>query len=350
MQSTSTENPSVESLPTEKQELYDDNSGVMTLEIPSEHVLKVTVYPYPDRQSVTFQDVKFWFSECNPIGAVLTKEKGLNSQFAYATYVIFKDKESFDTALTFDKNMISQDEYLVIQTREHTVSNVNGLSLTTGFFLELAGENVLSKSKYKSLSYVENSVPTRYKPRRRLTTEFPLAVKSFVGPLVGKNTEPEVKHTIQHQQNKVNVRILIPEDYPFDLPKYATSGSAGFDIQALVVGYLKIRPKEVVAVDTGLKVAIPPGYELQIRSRSGLALKDSIVVANSPGTIDSDYRGLIKVLLINHSEKEFVITNGMKVAQAVLCPVYQANFVKVESEEELGKTDRGEGGFGSTGL
>ena len=128
------------------------------------------------------------------------------------------------------------------------------------------------------------------------------------------------------------------------LPAYATSGSAGMDVVS--AEDVTIAPGARHAVVTGLSVAIPQGFEIQVRPRSGLAFKHGITVPNTPGTIDSDYRGELRVLLINHGSEDFAIARGDRVAQLVLAPVVQAAWSEVE---ELGATQRGAGGFGSTG-
>jgi dUTP pyrophosphatase len=129
------------------------------------------------------------------------------------------------------------------------------------------------------------------------------------------------------------------------IPQYQTVQSAGFDLVS--IEDITIKPNQRVLIGTGLAMAIEDGFELQIRPRSGLAYKNGITVLNSPGTIDSDYRGEIKVLLINHSEDDFNIKSGDRIAQAVVQKVYQASF---EIVEELDQTVRGSGGFGSTGI
>ena len=129
-------------------------------------------------------------------------------------------------------------------------------------------------------------------------------------------------------------------------PKYETPGSSGMDIAACIKNSIIISPGEKVLVSTGLSIAIPRGYEVQIRPRSGLAAKKNITVLNTPGTIDADYRGEIKVILINHGKEEFVIENGIRIAQMVVCPIVQAN---LEEVAELSETERGSDGFGSTG-
>ncbi|MEX0342075.1 MAG: dUTP diphosphatase [Erythrobacter sp.] len=129
-----------------------------------------------------------------------------------------------------------------------------------------------------------------------------------------------------------------------DLPGYATEGAAGMDV--LAAEELTLKPGQRHAVATGLAVAIPRGYEIQVRPRSGLALKHGITVPNTPGTIDSDYRGELKVIMINHGVEDFAIARGDRIAQLVLAPVTLAAWVEVE---ELDETMRGAGGFGSTG-
>ena len=136
----------------------------------------------------------------------------------------------------------------------------------------------------------------------------------------------------------------LPNGAGLPLPAYATSGAAGMDIVS--AEQVTIAPGARHAVATGLAVAIPEGYEIQVRPRSGLALKHGISVPNTPGTIDSDYRGELKVILINLGDEPFAIARGDRIAQLVLAPVVQAAWDEVD---ELDATDRGEGGFGSTG-
>ena len=132
-----------------------------------------------------------------------------------------------------------------------------------------------------------------------------------------------------------------------DLPAYATDGAAGMDVQAAVEDQAILAPGERLAVPTGLAMAIPAGFEVQVRPRSGLALRHGLTIANAPGTIDSDYRGEVKIMLINLGREEVVISRGMRIAQLVAAPVSRAGLALVDS---LGSTDRGSGGFGSTGL
>ena len=130
------------------------------------------------------------------------------------------------------------------------------------------------------------------------------------------------------------------------LPHYATEGAAGMDVCAALDEPLTINPMERLAVPTGLAMAIPHGYEIQVRPRSGLALKQGLTVANAPGTIDSDYRGEVKVILINLGQDAVEITHGMRIAQLVLAPI---SIARLQLVTTLDETDRGTGGFGSTG-
>ena len=131
------------------------------------------------------------------------------------------------------------------------------------------------------------------------------------------------------------------------LPEYATSGAAGMDIVAHIDTAVTLAPFARAAIATGFSMQLPHGYEAQIRPRSGLALKHGVTVANAPGTIDSDYRGEVAVILINLSQQDFTITSGMRIAQMVIAPV--TNFY-LEDASHLDISDRGTGGFGSTGL
>ncbi|WP_318659285.1 dUTP diphosphatase [Treponema sp.] len=130
------------------------------------------------------------------------------------------------------------------------------------------------------------------------------------------------------------------------IPQYKTKGAAGCDVCAFLSEALTLKPMERFAVPTGLFFEIPEGYEIQVRPRSGLAIKNGITCLNTPGTIDSDYRGEVKVILVNLGSEDFVINNGDRIAQLVVSPVTIGNFIKVE---KLDETERGSGGFGSTG-
>ena len=143
------------------------------------------------------------------------------------------------------------------------------------------------------------------------------------------------------------VKILIKKlNNKVKLPKYKTDGSSGMDLMAFLEKPIKILPQKSELISTGLSIAIPKNTEIQIRPRSGLAVKNNVSVLNTPGTIDSDYRGEIKVILFNHGEKDFIVNNEDRIAQMVLVPIIKATFEEVEN---LPQTVRGEGGFGSTG-
>lgn len=131
------------------------------------------------------------------------------------------------------------------------------------------------------------------------------------------------------------------------LPRYATAQSAGMDLRANLDAPIVLRPMQRQLVPTGLHIALADGYEAQVRPRSGLALKYGITVLNTPGTIDADYRGEVKVLLVNFSDEEFVINDGERIAQMVIARYEQASFEQVD---ELDETDRGSGGYGHTGI
>ena len=143
------------------------------------------------------------------------------------------------------------------------------------------------------------------------------------------------------------VKVLIKKLTPsVQIPSYKTKGASGIDLMAHIEKTINLKPGKSCLIPTGLAVAFPEEYEIQIRPRSGLAAKNNISILNTPGTIDSDYRGELKIILFNHGNKNFIINNNDRVAQMVLTPI-----VKMELEEtnELPETIRGEGGFGSTG-
>ena len=143
------------------------------------------------------------------------------------------------------------------------------------------------------------------------------------------------------------VKILIKKtNKEVTTPKYKTDGSSGVDLSAFLEKKVVIKPNSSDLIPTGLQVAIPEEFEIQIRPRSGLAAKESIGVLNSPGTIDSDYRGELKIILFNHGKEDFIINNGDRIAQMVLVPIIKMEFEEVDS---LPDTVRGQGGFGSTG-
>ena len=143
------------------------------------------------------------------------------------------------------------------------------------------------------------------------------------------------------------VKVLIKRlDPKVKLPAYKTDGASGMDLMAFIDNSISLKPKTSTLVPTGLSVAFSKNYEIQIRPRSGLAARDNISVLNTPGTIDSDYRGEIKVIIFNHSNNDFIINNGDRIAQMILTPVEK---MELEETNDLPETLRGEGGFGSTG-
>ena len=144
----------------------------------------------------------------------------------------------------------------------------------------------------------------------------------------------------------VAVRRL-PHGDDLPLPHYATLLSAGMDLLAAAEAEVTIAPGERVMIPTGIAIALPEGFEAQIRPRSGLAAKHGLTVLNSPGTVDADYRGEIKVILVNTSPEDFRIERGMRIAQLVVAPVVQADWIEVDT---LPESERGDGGFGSTGV
>ena len=142
------------------------------------------------------------------------------------------------------------------------------------------------------------------------------------------------------------VRVLIKKlDPKVTLPSYKTKGASGMDLMAFVKEKIVIKPQTSALIPTGLSVAFSEDYEIQIRPRSGLAAKNNISVLNTPGTIDSDYRGELKIIIFNHSKHDFVVNNNDRIAQMVLTPIAK---IELEEANELPKTLRGEGGFGST--
>ena len=145
----------------------------------------------------------------------------------------------------------------------------------------------------------------------------------------------------------VTIRVRrLPHGEGLPLPGYATAGAAGMDLLAAVMAPVEIAPGQRALIPTGLTMALPAGYELQVRPRSGLALRNGIVLPNSPGTIDEDYRGELQVIVMNAGDAAFVVERGMRIAQAVVAPVVRAVWAEVAT---LDDTTRGVGGFGSTG-
>lgn len=148
---------------------------------------------------------------------------------------------------------------------------------------------------------------------------------------------------MRHQQHEVIVTL----EEGAEIPQYASTGASGADVKAFIKENILLQTGCSVLIPTGLRFEIPHGYEIQVRPRSGLALKNGITVLNTPGTIDADYRGELGVILINHGKEAVVIKPGMRIAQLVLVPVIQANFIVADT---LNTTIRGAGGFGHTGV
>lgn len=159
----------------------------------------------------------------------------------------------------------------------------------------------------------------------------------------GENYKTELEFT---DSKKVKVKRISEKYLDVSLPEYATGGSSGLDLRAAIDEDVIIPARSHAVIPTNLKVEIPHGYEIQVRPRSGLAAKHGIGLLNSPGTIDSDYRGEIKVILFNFSNEDYTVKRGDRIAQIVLSKVYKAEFVEVD---ELNDSERGEGGFGHTG-
>lgn len=147
---------------------------------------------------------------------------------------------------------------------------------------------------------------------------------------------------------KIDVKVKrLENSNGLELPNYATEGAAAMDLLAANYDDIIISAGGTALVPTGLCIELPSMYEFQVRPRSGLALKNSVTVLNSPGTVDADYRGEIGIILINHSNKDFIVERGMRIAQGLIQPVFHANLIEVD---ELSDTERGSGGFGSTGV
>jgi dUTP pyrophosphatase len=154
---------------------------------------------------------------------------------------------------------------------------------------------------------------------------------------------------IDYSKMQINFKFKNESNNPD--PEYATNGSSGFDLRANLDSPVTVHPHGVRIIPTGLYFEIPENFEIQVRPRSGLAAKNGVTVLNTPGTVDADYRGEVKVILINHSDNAFVVNHGDRIAQAVIASVIGKNFVKLEKVNNIDeKTERGSGGFGSTGV
>ncbi len=220
-------------------------------------------------------------------------------------------------------------------------------------------------------SYIEHNIKDREKFDHQLKTIFETGEKVFKRTLVTAMNSDFVKDNIGVAQEYANSRakngssgsesqsagtpayqdltlkVKTLDHFTGDLPKYETPLAAGFDVRAQIEKPLTLKPGERKLVPTGLSFEIPEGFEIQARPRSGLAIKKGIGLVNSPGTIDADYRGEIKIIIINHGAEDVTFEPQERIAQLVMAPVYQAKFV---ATQDLSETERGEGGFGSTGL
>jgi dUTP pyrophosphatase len=145
----------------------------------------------------------------------------------------------------------------------------------------------------------------------------------------------------------MEVKVIVSDKSNYGPPAYSTKGASGMDLRAMLERPMLINPGEVVVVPTGLSFELPENFEIQVRPRSGLAAKYGLTVLNTPGTVDEDYRGEVKVIMVNHSKDTFIINDGDRIAQAVFAKVEKVELVEVFN---LGDTDRGAGGFGSTGI
>ena len=162
--------------------------------------------------------------------------------------------------------------------------------------------------------------------------------------------DKEFSETVNKQTNTFKIPLKCVNTSGNPKPEYATDGSSGFDLRANLHDSVIIQPFRRAVISTGLFFEIPENYEIQIRSRSGLAAKNGIMVLNSPGTIDADYRGEIKVILFNSGEEPFIVNNGDRIAQGIFASVIGKNFVDIECVDTIDlETERGSGGFGSTG-
>jgi dUTP pyrophosphatase len=165
---------------------------------------------------------------------------------------------------------------------------------------------------------------------------------------IAKQVEKVVGEALWNRPaEKVTIKFKRLDHFKGDLPAYATSGASGMDVRACLIAEVVLQPGERCLIPTGLSVEIPRGFEIQVRPRSGLAIKKGLGLVNTPGTIDADYRGEIKLILINLGQDPITIPDQERVAQLVVCPVVLA---EIEDATDLSQTDRAEGGFGSTGV
>lgn len=215
--------------------------------------------------------------------------------------------------------------------------------------MEPTKENLKDRVKVFA-SYLEKFVENNFIEKhqrdenmKKLALLFEATIKDgFVKPLAGAVQSFRVDQGL----TRVSVRVKRLENFKGELPKYQTELASGLDVRAQLESPIEVAPGQRVLVPTGLAFAIPAGYEIQARPRSGWAIRDGMSLLNTPGTIDADYRGEVKIILINLGDQTIKISDQDRIAQLVLCPVIQAQFEDVSSLDE---THRGAGGFGSTG-
>ncbi len=164
---------------------------------------------------------------------------------------------------------------------------------------------------------------------------------------IARQVEKMVSDTLGNSRSSVNVRFKRLSNFKGELPSYATEGSSGMDVRACLDEILILEPMQRALIPTGLSVEFPAGYEMQVRARSGLAIKKGIGLVNAPGTVDADYRGELKIILVNWGQEAVTIQDQERIAQLVICPVIRA---EISEATDLSSTSRAEGGFGSTGV
>lgn len=270
----------------------------------------------------------------------------------YKVAVILRSPSGLHPAFTKLAKFVHENAFLGLDVEDYAIAT-DAMSTTKFYILFLANSPRVPIMDGKIFRFEDYEFTLEeldymlgfksFSVREKLITDiytFGFGKKSARGEIISVPDNPE----------PVVESMKIFKMYPdVRTPKYQTSGAAGFDIHAyLPDGIVQLAPGETKVIKTGLKVAVPLEYELHVRTRSGLSV-NGIVVANSPGTVDSDYRGEVGVILKNGSNTTFVVNNGDRVAQGVVCPVRQVMMDVVQNEEQLGSTERGAGGFGSTG-
>lgn len=201
--------------------------------------------------------------------------------------------------------------------------------------------NQIKRSIFEFVKSLESTVEKKFGDGSQFEEQMRHLTKQF------EKVVAEVVWNRRGALEKTIVKVSRLANFKGDLPKYETQFSSGFDVRAQLEEPLIAQPGERLLIPTGLSFEIPRGFEIQVRARSGLAVRSGIGIVNAPGTIDADYRGEVKVILINWGEEPFTIRDQDRIAQFVVCPVMQAELI---DEDMLSETDRGSGGFGSTGV